>query len=295
MLGVVGVVEAEAVLHALLPERLLDLRGEPVGLPREGFDVHQGLEHDHLSLEVSSVQRATPVRGTDGPDEGLALRVDGIAVAALAELVPAVHVGGRHVVPMERLERQVPGVVERHRITDLRLVEETDQRVGNHHRAIGRVDRRGLDQFAGDHEIDAGQVTRRHCGHDDAVRVGELLRDRRRMLDACRRDGRRRIGAEVPRLAPEVRGIGGFEERHVPRDQGQGAAGHGLPVPPPAHREPEPGRLLERTAFLVTQPCVRVAASPRVDRVHDLRELVAGPEDAERVDAHGEDAGDRVR
>ena len=113
------------------------------------------------------------------------------------------------------------------------------------------------------------------------------------VLDARGADRRRRIGAEVARLGPEVVEVGRVQRRHIAGDQHEGPSALGDVVEPRAGRESGPGGLFQRAALLVVQPGVGITASARLDRIDDRRPLVL--QHSKGVDAHGEAIGDRLR
>ena len=160
------------------------------------------------------------------------------------------------------------------------------------------------------HAAERGGLTRGRSAGDDHVSGREIARgdarqlqlrpaagnhvdNGRLVLDARGADRRRRVGAEVARLAPEVVEIGRVQQRHIAGDQHERPSALGDVVEPRPGREPRPAGLFQRGALLVVQPGVGVTASARLDRIDDRRPLVL--QHPEGVDPHGEAIGDGLR
>src|SRR5213594_2480538 len=139
MLGMVGEPESEVVGDMLGPQSLFRLLTVPVGLPGQGVDIHQALQHDHLAVEPAVVDGASRVEGADRADQDGALWVYRGAVGA-PELVPAIHVGRRNIVAMMCLEGEIQRVVELYLVAGLNVVVERNRADCNSDCAIGYVD-----------------------------------------------------------------------------------------------------------------------------------------------------------
>ena len=90
-----------------------DALGVPVGVPGQGVDVVQVVDHDHLSVDLTVVRgAAADAAEHQRSDQQLPLRVPRCAVR-VAELVePVIAVTGRgDLVAVVRPERDVPSVV----------------------------------------------------------------------------------------------------------------------------------------------------------------------------------------
>src|SRR5438445_6149583 len=156
------------------------------------------------------------------------------------------------------LQREEPRVVDPDLVTSLDAVDD-----GGSGRDVNRVADRlehepDLTPAVRGHAAERGGLTRGRSGDDDHVGTGEITRgDARQLellaaagnhldhgrlvLDACGAHRRRRVGAEVARLAPEVIEIGRVEHRYVVGDQYERSAALGDVVEPRAGREPGPG------------------------------------------------------
>ena len=95
---IVGVPEPEAVIQ-FRAQVLFDLCAIPIGLPGKSILVQKACNNNHLSFELSALERSGTAIRNHRADELGPLRVKGFAVRP-AELIPDVKVGSRDLVPM---------------------------------------------------------------------------------------------------------------------------------------------------------------------------------------------------
>ena len=291
--------------------------------------VEQRLDDDHLPLEAAGLDRSGGGRGEERPEQQRSLGVDRGAVG-VAELVPHVEVGGRHLVPVVGLGGEEPPVVDLHGVARPELPEDLRARRAEHGDVADDLDDRqpgadrrprhdderrprgsppGRARQADGHEPRPGPVGALPRRVDPAVGLARLPPDRqarsrrrrRAVITATTSHGccttwdrsDAAVVAEVAGLGPEVLEVGGIGHAHGAVEHREGVHAHGAVAEPRPGREAHPGHLEEGGPLLVVEAGEHVAAPARLDGVDDLVEPVA--QHPLRVHADREHVRDRHR
>ena len=113
----VGIPQAE-VLIRLIAEMVLYFLAIPVTLPGEGFTVPYTAAEDHLAMNLTCRQTAGSTAREDRAEEHRTLGIDRMTLI-VAELIPYIIVGSRHLMAVIGLNSEEVGVVTTHTVTDM--------------------------------------------------------------------------------------------------------------------------------------------------------------------------------